>query len=181
MKQSLTAPKLLALAFVLTSTTVACNATAEDLPSRKAGLWQIDISMEGMDGKSPSAKHCIDAATDKQMQAMGKEMGEKMGQTCTKNSTTKSGGSYVIESDCNMAGTHIVSQSVISGDFNSKYTTGTSSSYDPPLMGRKEGKTKVTATWIGACEADQKPGDMIMPGGVKMNINQLSGMAKPQG
>jgi hypothetical protein len=26
------------------------------------------------------------------------------------------------------------------------------------------------AKWLGACEADQKPGDIVMPGGFKLNI-----------
>jgi hypothetical protein len=28
----------------------------------------------------------------------------------------------------------------------------------------------LTARWLGPCAADQKPGDMIMPNGTKMNI-----------
>ena len=35
------------------------------------------------------------------------------------------------------------------------------------------------AKWLGACHPDQKAGDMIMPGGIKINIKdmqQLQGM-----
>ena len=31
----------------------------------------------------------------------------------------------------------------------------------------------IEAKWLGACKADQKPGDMIMAGGRKMNIRDL--------
>jgi hypothetical protein len=31
----------------------------------------------------------------------------------------------------------------------------------------------IAAKWLGACHADQKPGDMIMPGGIKMNLRDL--------
>jgi hypothetical protein len=31
----------------------------------------------------------------------------------------------------------------------------------------------IEAKWLGACKSDQKPGDIVMPGGVKMNIMDL--------
>ena len=33
--------------------------------------------------------------------------------------------------------------------------------------------TTIEAKWVGACKADQKPGDIVMPGGMKMNIMEL--------
>ena len=29
------------------------------------------------------------------------------------------------------------------------------------------------AKWLGACKADQKPGDIVMPGGMKMNVKDM--------
>ena len=34
----------------------------------------------------------------------------------------------------------------------------------------------VEAKWLGACKADQKPGDMIMGNGMKMNIKDMEKM-----
>ena len=31
----------------------------------------------------------------------------------------------------------------------------------------------MNAKWLGPCAADQKPGDMIMPNGMKLNIQNL--------
>ena len=31
----------------------------------------------------------------------------------------------------------------------------------------------IEAKWLGACKADQKPGDIMMPGGMKMNIKDM--------
>ena len=59
---------------------------------------------------------------------------------------------------------------VMSGDFNSAYRMESKSSYNPPLMGRSEGTSVVEARWVGPCKADQKPGDMVMPNGMKMNV-----------
>ena len=41
------------------------------------------------------------------------------------------------------------------------------------MMGIKEAVTKIKAKWLGACEAGMKAGDMLMPGGMKMNIDQM--------
>ena len=30
--------------------------------------------------------------------------------------------------------------------------------------------TKVEAKWLGPCKADQKAGDIVMPGGLKLNV-----------
>ena len=35
------------------------------------------------------------------------------------------------------------------------------------------GTTTIEAKWLGACKADQKPGDIVMPGGMKMNIKDM--------
>jgi hypothetical protein len=29
------------------------------------------------------------------------------------------------------------------------------------------------AKWLGACKPDQKAGDIVMPGGVKMNVKDM--------
>ena len=67
---------------------------------------------------------------------------------------------------------------VISGDFNSAYTVKVSSKREggPAVPGRPaDGTSNMTmeAKWLGACKADQKPGDMIMSNGMKMNIRDI--------
>ena len=42
----------------------AMPAAAEDLPTRKAGLWEITT---GMGDRSVKMKQCVDAATDQAM------------------------------------------------------------------------------------------------------------------
>ena len=37
----------------------------------------------------------------------------------------------------------------------------------------RDSVTTVEAKWLGACKADQKPGDIMMPGGMKMNIKDM--------
>ena len=37
------------------------------------------------------------------------------------------------------------------------------------------------AKWLGACKADQKPGDMIMGNGMKVNIVDMQRLQQMQG
>ncbi len=37
----------------------------------------------------------------------------------------------------------------------------------------KEARSTLEAKWLGACKAGQKPGDVIMPGGGKLNTDDM--------
>jgi hypothetical protein len=41
---------------------------------------------------------------------------------------------------------------------------------DPPMAGHADSTFTQDGKWQGACPADMKPGDMVMPTGMKMNI-----------
>src|ERR1700720_4183247 len=63
----------------------------------------------------------------------------------------------------------------INGDFNSAYTVATTSHSDLGSKGTpRDTVTKIEAKWLGACKPDQKPGDIIMPGGgFKLNVKDM--------
>ena len=138
----------------------------DEMPSRKPGLWEVQVSTSQ---GAQVMKQCTDAETDKQMQ----EMVGKAGETCSKAKTTRQGDTYTAETECSIGGSKIKSKAVFQGDFNSRYTGEVQSSFDPPLMGMREDRTRLTARWVGPCEAGQKPGDVILPGGMKMNMNSM--------
>src|SRR5262249_1850753 len=61
------------------------------------------------------------------------------------------------------------------GSFDSAYRVETTSTYEPPMAGVKEGSAIIEARWLGPCKADQKPGDMILSNGMKFNIHDAQG------
>jgi Protein of unknown function (DUF3617) len=146
-----------------------------DVPSRKAGLWEMKMVFEGRNTPAHVSHHCVDAETDKLMSSFGNASTKDM---CSKMDTQKVGDTYVVDSVCKMGPSTNTSHAVISGDFNSAYTVKMSSATQggPNLPGtRPDQKTEMTveARWTGACKPDQKPGDIIMSNGVKMNIRDL--------
>jgi hypothetical protein len=44
------------------------------------------------------------------------------------------------------------------------------SRYSPPLAGRSESSNLIESRWVGPCKAGQRPGDMVMGNGMKMNV-----------
>ena len=148
----------------------AADALALELPVRKAGLWEMKMLRTGGAIPDVTMQHCTDASTDKQMSTSfspGKE-------TCAKQDIQKTATGYVTDSVCSVAGVSVTSHAEIVGDFNSAYTVSTTSHSDKGPSGKPlDTTTKIEAKWLGACKPDQKPGDIVMPGGFKMNVKDV--------
>jgi len=151
----------------------ATSATAGDIeiPARKAGEWQIQMAAEKPAKMPPMLiKACVDAATDKAMMTAGLAMNKDK---CEKLDMTNEGGAIVIDSTCKFGPMKTTSHVVIEGDFNAQYTlkvTGSSAG------GAKTGGMSMTqtATWMGAeCTDGLQPGEMLMPGGMKVNATKM--------
>jgi hypothetical protein len=71
----------------------------------------------------------------------------------------------------------VTSDGSATGDFSSHYkveaTAVTSGAPTPQANGAH--KMSIEATWQGPCPADMKPGDMEMPGGTKINMQNPTG------
>ena len=150
----------------------AGHAWADDLPIRKAGLWEIKMVRTGSQLPEMTMQHCTDEATDRQMNNMVSPMAQ---QICSKQDLRKTANGYVSDAVCNIAGASVSSHSEISGDFNSAYTVVTTSHSE---LGAKSAPrdtvTRIEAKWLGACKPDQKPGDIVMPGGgFKINVKDV--------
>ena len=173
--------RLSAVAACMAIGAIACPAFALDFPARKPGLWEIQTGdgtgkAQGPGAAGHSMQQCIDAASDKALRDMGQGMGKDM---CSKQELRADGGKLVMDSVCKIGNTTATSHAVMSGDFSSAYRMESKSSYSPPLMGRAEGTSVMEAKWIGPCKADQKPGDMVMSNGMKMNVlDMMSGRPK---
>ena len=169
------------LPLVAIATVCTLPAQALDLPARKAGLWEMKMSFEGRNLPSQTSQHCIDAATDKQMNSVGGNMGRE---TCSKQDVQRTGATIVVDSACKIGDATTTSHAVVSGDFNSAYTVKVTSKREggPTLPGMAaDGNSNMTieAKWLGACAAGQKPGDIIMAGGRKINILDMQRMGAP--
>lgn len=158
---------------ILALTIIVTPAAAQDMPARKAGLWDMKMSFEGRNMPAQTMQHCIDATTDKAMQEMS---GGMQAQNCSKRETKKVGDTIVFDLVCNFGTGTTTSHGVVSGDFNSAYTIKITSKREggpavpnlPP-----ESQMTIEAKHVGACKPDQKPGDVMMANGMKMNVTDM--------
>jgi hypothetical protein len=149
-------------------------ALAAELPSRRAGLWEIKMSFENRNIPGQTMQQCIDAATDQMMQS---GVGPGAQSVCSKRDVQPSGSTITIDSVCTVNGKATASHAVINGSFDSAYTmTVTSDSATAP-----GGKSTITmaAKWLGPCASDQRPGDMIMANGTKINVLEMQKRGGP--
>ena len=162
---------------------IANPANALDMPARKPGLWELKMTFDSRAVPPQVMQHCIDAATDKQMSALGNEASKG---NCAKQDVSNIGGKIVVDSVCRIGPATTTSHAEVSGSFDSAYTVQVTSKRDgAPMPGMAAGGTTnmtIEARWLGACKSDQKPGDMILGNGMKMNINdmqKMQGMMRP--
>ena len=145
----------------------ALEARAAELPLRKPGLWEMKVVRTGSPMPEMTMQHCTDETTDKQMSTMFSPLSKEI---CSKNNIQQTASGYATDSVCSVAGASMTSHSDITGDFNSAYAVKTTSHADHGPAGLHDMTMAIEAKWLGPCKADQKPGDIVMPGGFKLNV-----------
>src|ERR1700754_2684454 len=149
----------------------ALEAGAVEMPIRKAGLWEMKVLLSGPPSSDMTMQQCTDETIDRDMSTTFSPMVKDV---CPKSDIQKTATGYVADSVCSVAGMTMTSHSEPSGDFNSAYTVKTTShSQGAPASVPRDSSTTIEAKWLGACKPDQKPGDMIMPGGIKLNLKDM--------
>jgi hypothetical protein len=112
-------------------------------------------------------QHCTDPTTDREMNNSVSPLAK---QICTKQDIVKTATGYVTDSVCSVAGVSMTAHAEISGDFNSGYTVTSTTHRDKGPTGKPLDGTKIQAKWMGDCQPGQKPGDILMPGGLRLNV-----------
>jgi len=146
----------------------ASLAQADDLPSRKPGLWEVKTSIDSRNAPAQVIRQCIDATTDQMMQSIA---GPYSLAVCPKREVQSSENSTTIDSTCTIGGKTATAHSVVTGSLDSAYTM-TVTSQGENLPGGKMIMT-MEAKRLGPCAADQKPGDIILSNGKTINILEV--------
>jgi len=143
------------------------SAQADTMPHRKAGLWEVHMNSQDQRMPQSTMQFCIDASTDGQMMNMGARRAQE---NCTKPTPHNSGNVTTMDFQCTMAGHRQNTHIVFTRQGDDAYTMEMHSEMVPPMRGMGQHTMVETAKWMGPCKAGMQPGDMIMPGGMKMNV-----------
>ena len=120
----------------------AASAAALDSPNLKPGLWETQVET----GKK--TKQCVDSTTT---EALFNPRAGKIGRSCEKSEMEKKDGKFVSTVICKGKPSTMTQSKVVEGDFNKRYTITVTSKYDPPIPGKEDSVSKITASWLGAC------------------------------
>jgi hypothetical protein len=151
--------RVLALALIATT-----PAAALDLPARKPGLWELKMVFEGRNLPPQMTQECVDAATDQEMF----EFRVSPPDMCEGLAVTNVNSAIVADSVC--LGGELRTRAATTGDFSSAYVVKLTVRSARPSPETADINSIIAAKWIGTCAADQRPGDITMSNGMKMNI-----------
>jgi len=150
----------------------ATPALADEVLSRKPGAWEVKTAIENSNAPARSIKQCIDAETDQMLQSSA---GPFNPAACERRNVQSAAGTTTIDFACTVAGKPATAHSVITGSFDSAYTM-TVTAESPEFSGGMMVMT-MDGKWLGACPADQRPGDIVLSNGVKVNVPDLQKQA----
>lgn len=173
------------------------GVAALELPHHKPGLWEQKVITNH--GVSDVIQFCTDGEWEAQTMQMLQQSGSM--EHCDISLDKTGEGTFVSDGTCTNEGITVKSHSEIKGDFNSAYTvTSTISTEGMPTLRdmlpdnlpeetraeilKNSPSTNSSSTtsqmtrearWLGPCKPDQKPGDVILSNGRKINASEFPG------
>ena len=165
--------------YCLTLTAVALLPTlsnADDLPKRKSGLWEIVGTSDRHEGAPQTIRMCTDDKTQDLLSRLSDQVGKNK---CSKRDVQNQGTQVITDSVCTIAQSQVTSHTVMNFDSTTSFTIQMHSHFEPALLGKTESNSTQSGKWVGACPADMKPGEMVSPNGVRINLNTVL-ESKPQ-
>lgn len=154
----------------------AANAPAAT-PKLRAGLWRVTTTGDGPEGV---ARMCLDDAVQTRLNVVGAQASAG---ACQQTATSPNpGGGWRYRTVCDhsaMGGGTSVSEGVMTGDLTNGYSSRTTVTTTGAQVAHMNRAVSVSGQGVyeGPCPADMKPGDMIIPGGMKFNMLEMAEMA----
>ncbi len=160
----LTRPCFLALCAALLAGPGHAHEPHAPLPARKNGLWEVTVRSDTPGPRTgQTVQQCTSAEAERVM-LMAIVPGQE---NCSevRASRRPGGAGYDIRTVCHVHGRRVETRMALTGDLQSAYEgrfTVTSSQATPPMA--------FQGRWLGACQTGQRPGDMVLPNGVTVNV-----------
>ncbi len=162
--------RLVPALIIVASLGVGLSARAQMFkpPIRRAGYWQTTMNMGP---RTMTTAMCTDETLEKSMTVMGQGVTEK---DCPQHDYHPIPGGWAFNSTCTIAGRTDVSSGTVTGDMQTNYHMEMTTH---PSNGPERHMT-MDVKWLGPCPAGRVPGDMVMPGGMVMNMSKMAQMGR---
>ena len=151
------------------------------LPVRKAGLWEVTVQahapqgMGGMRQPPQTVQQCTNVKAERVMLLSILPGQENCSQF--KVAKRKGQGGYDIAGACRVHDQRVVMNVQLRGDLQSIYSGTYRVEYPGAPMGNT-GSVDFQGRWLGSCKPGQRPGDMTLPNGIKVNVVDDIGRAE---
>jgi hypothetical protein len=143
-------------------------------PTQAPGLWVQRVS----DAHGARVtKVCLDAGAATTLAAFDQTLA---GQCSRRDMAQAADGTWHFSTSCDMGPWgKVATEGVMRGDFASHYVVEARSQTVGAAQSAADGPARVIADIrrVGDCPADMKPGDVILPGGGRARVDQLSARA----
>jgi hypothetical protein len=150
----------------------AVNASAQEFPKLKPGLWEVNTTTGQHPGPPRLTTMCLDDSVQQEVYKVSSGM---MAGMCSKHDIKVAGNKVTTIANCDLGVTKMQSQSVMTLTGTTAYHTEAKATFDPPMNGVKDSISIVDGKHVGACKPGQQPGDVTLPNGQTVNIRQLMG------
>lgn len=155
---------------------VVCHAgwAAQGLPTIKDGLWEVTLQEQKESAALPvKVLQCVDRKTSALM-LLAPLPGQE---ACRAPLVKKSGDGYNVQTVCSVHDLKVHTRIHLTGDFTAHYagafeTRYASSQVPQPKPQKFEGR------WLGECKLGMKPGDLVLPNRVTINLPEKVSSAK---
>lgn len=150
------------------------SGSASNLPARKAGLWEVTLAAHASQGPGSAmqpevtVQQCTNAAAEPVMLLALLPAQE----SCTETRVARrsgQGGGHDIRTECSSDGRPVRGRVSLWGDLQNIYGGDYSVSF-PQTPQNNVGPVAFQGRWLGSCRAGQRPGDMILPNGITVNV-----------
>lgn len=137
--------------------TPAGAALADELPSRKPGLWSIKMGGTPLGGHT--LQECVDKASDERWRTQSQQDA-----TCSKPVVKRDGARYRFTMECTANNQKQTVEGVYTMTGDTGFTGETVVRFTPPIQGMAQMKMTSEGRWMGACKPGMKPGDTVREG-----------------
>lgn len=142
----------------------------DPLPARRDGLWELTLRSHAPGPQKPiKVLQCTSAEAERYMLTSVMSSQENCRQIRVQRSGRSASRSYDIQTVCYVHDHRVDGHMRLTGDLQSAYR-GQFSVQVANEPQRAASPTTVEGRWLGACRPGQRPGDMVLPSGITVNV-----------
>ena len=152
----------------------ALAAPPPEIPPLRPGLWEATTASANHPPSHPSVtRMCLDKLT--QRHVLG-QLTLAMPLMCSRNQFAMRGGRLVTDSSCKLGASTIEGRTETTFFRDTAYRMEVVGRVGPTGNVAPTQKAVIDGRYAGSCPKGMKPGDMVLPNGLTLNLVQMSAM-----